>query len=100
MIMFEVMTSRLPQVCKLWLGVGMGMFPERHPHGCHLPWGHLARRFNAPPTYHKEEGATPYPGVCKFSLQYYRRPDVRFGVRVGRVIWVDSVEREEKFVKN
>ena len=33
--------------------------------------------------YHKMEGATPHPGVCKHSLQYDGRPDERIGVLVG-----------------
>ena len=41
----EFMTSGLPQVCKLWLGVGKGMLPvknvaEKNPriHGRQLLW--------------------------------------------------------------
>ena len=41
----------------------------------------LARRLGwAAPAYHKEEGAFPHSGVCKFSLQYDRRPGERFGM--------------------
>ena len=37
----------------------------------------------AAPAYHKEEGAIPYPGVCKYSLQYDGKPDGRICVWVG-----------------
>ena len=41
----------------------------------------LTRRFGwVSPAYHKKEGATPHPGVCKFSLQYDGGPDERYGV--------------------
>ena len=40
----------------------------------------LARRIGwAAPAFHKKEGASTYPGVCKHSLQYDGRPDERFG---------------------
>ena len=35
--------------------------------------------------YYKKEGAIQHPEVCKFALQYDRRPDGRFGVQV--VMW-------------
>ena len=35
----------------------------------------------AAPAYHKNEGATPHPGACKFSLQNDGKPDGRSGVR-------------------
>ena len=45
----------------------------------------LTRRlvWSATPAYHKKERATLHPGAWKFSLQYDRRPDGRFGVWVG-----------------
>ena len=35
------------------------------------------------PSYREKERTTLLPGVCKFCLQYDRRPDERFGVRFG-----------------
>ena len=85
------MISGLPQVCIQWLGVIKGILSLKHlpPKiikvmafnycGCQL-----ARSLGwVAPAYNKKEGATPHPGVGKFSLQYDCRPDVRFGVRVG-----------------
>ena len=41
----------------------------------------LARRLAwAAPAYHENEGTTPHPGACKFSLQYDLRPDGRLGL--------------------
>ena len=37
----------------------------------------------AAPDYHKSEGATPHPGVCKHSLRYDGRPDGGLGEQVG-----------------
>ena len=83
------MTSGLPQVCKLWLGVSKGMLPVKHlapkiliaANYC----GHqLAPRIGWMATAcHKKEGLTPHPGVCKHILQYDGKPDGRFWVRVG-----------------
>ena len=106
-IVVEVMTSGLPQVCKLWLGVSKGMLPVEHPAPKMLTimavnycGSQLARRFQwAAPAYHKKEGATPHPGACKCSLQYGRRPDERFGVQV--VMWnLGFLSRRGRFVKN
>ena len=36
----------------------------------------------AAPAYKRKEGAIPYPGMRKHSLQYDGRPDGRFGVWV------------------
>ena len=84
------MTSRLPQVCKLWFEVSKGMFHVEHLAtnilmavsyycGCQI-----ARRLGwAASACHKTEGAPPHPGASKFSLQYDGRPAGRFGVWVG-----------------
>ena len=87
-IVLEVMTSALPQVCKLLLGVSNGMLPMKHLSpkilmAVNYCRRQLARRLGwAAPAYHKKEGAIPHPGVYMRSLQYDRRPDGRFGVRV------------------
>ena len=61
----------------------------------------LARRFGwAAPAYHENDGATPHPGACKFSLQYDRRHDERFGVRVGMWYLGNLRGKGEKFLKN
>ena len=52
------------------------------------------------PAFHEKDGATPYHGACKFSLQYDRRPDERFGVRVGMWNLGSLSGKEEKFVKS
>ena len=82
------MTSGLQQVCKLWFWVSKSMLPVRHLAPKILMavnyCGHqLARRFGwVVHAYHKKEGASPHPGVCKHSYQYDRRPDGCF------VVWV------------
>ena len=44
----------------------------------------LARRLRwVAPAYHNKKAATLHPGAYKFSLQFDRRSDGRFGVRVG-----------------
>ena len=48
---------------------------SKNTYGSQLLW--------ATPVYHKNEGATPHPGPCKHSLQYYERPDGSLGVRAG-----------------
>ena len=89
MLTLDMLTLELPQVCKLWLAVGKGMLHVRHlaPKilmavnycGRQLPstlgWAATA--------FHKKEGATSHPGACKHSLQYDRRHDERFWVRLG-----------------
>ena len=85
------MTSGLPQVCELLLGVCKGMLPVRHIVPTFLRimavnccGRQVTRRLvSAAPVYHEEEGATLHTGACKHSLQYYGRPDGRFGVQVG-----------------
>ena len=79
-LVVEVMTSGLPQVCKLWFGVCKGM----------LHVGHLAPQILMAvrlgwvvPANHIKEGTTPHPDVCKHGLQYDRRPDWRIGAWVG-----------------
>ena len=75
-IVVEVMTSGLPHVCKLWLGVSKGLLPMKHltPRILKIMednyyWCQLARRLGwVVPACHKKDGATPHPGVCKFSL--------------------------------
>ena len=106
--MVEVFTSGLQQVCELWLGVSKGMLPVRDYNNKKLQimavsycGRQLARRLGwVTPVYHDEEGATPHPGACKFSLQYDGRPDGCFGVWVGT--WNEGSLRGkgEKFVKN
>ena len=54
----------------------------------------------AAPAYHGEEGATPHPGACKFSLQYDGRPDGRFRVLVGTWNLGSLSGKGEKIVKN
>ena len=65
------MTLGLPQACKLWIWVGMGMLPVKHlapkilnimavnycgrQLDCWLTW--------AAPVYHKKEGVVPHPGA-------------------------------------
>ena len=86
----DAITSALPQVYKLWIGVSKGMLPVKHQAPTILKimpvnyCGHqLAQRLGwAAPANHRKEGATPHPGACKFSLQYDRRPDEGLGVRV------------------
>ena len=77
-IVVEVMTSGLPLVSKLPLGVSKGMLPVKHlvPKilkimAVNYCGRQLARRLGwAAPAYHKKEGVTLNPGACKFSLQY------------------------------
>ena len=83
------MTSRLPQVCKLWMGVSKGMLPVKYLVKAMLMAVNYCRRQQArrlgwaTPAYHKEEGATPHPGVCKYSLQIDGMPDGRMGCVLG-----------------
>ena len=104
--MVEVMTSGLPQVCKLWLGLSKGKLPAKHPApkilmsinycGCRL-----AQSLElVAAACHKEEGATSHPGVCKHSLQYEGRPDGRIGVRVRMRKLGCLSGKGEMFVKN
>ena len=51
------------------------------------------------PVYHDEEGPTPHPGACKFSLQYDGWPDGCFGVWVGTWNQGSLRGKGEKFVK-
>ena len=89
--MVEVITSGLPQVCNLWLGVNKGMLPVKHLAqkilkimAVNYCGRQLARRLGlALFAFHEKEGATPHPGVCMFGLQYVRRPDDNFGEQVG-----------------
>ena len=88
-IVVEIMTLGLPQVCKLWLGVSKGMLPVKHlaPQilmtvnycGCQqaqrLAW--------VEPACHIQEGAIPHPGACKHNLKCDGRQDWHLGVRVG-----------------
>ena len=105
-IVIEVMTSGLPQVCKLWLWVSKGMLPVKHLEpkilmAVNYCGRQLARRLGlVAPAYHKKEGVTQYPAACKFSLQYDWRSDERFGVWFGT--WnLDSLSgKGETFVKN
>ena len=85
----DLMTSGMPQVCKLLFGVSEGMLPVNHPvpiilmavNYCGLQ---PARRLGwAAPAYHRKERATLHPGACKHTLQYDGWPDGRFGVWVG-----------------
>ena len=91
------MTSGLPQVCKLWFCVNCSFVKHLAPKilmAVNYCESQLAQRLEwAAPAYHKKDGATPHPGACKYSLQYDRRPDGRFGVWVGT--WCGK-----KFVKN
>ena len=86
--MVEVMTSELPQVCKLWYRVSKGMHPVKYQDqkilmAVNYCWHQLARRLGlAAPAYHKMEGATMHSGTCKHILQYDRRPDELFGLLV------------------
>ena len=98
------MASRLPQDCRLWLGVEKGMLLVSHlaqqilmaVHYCgcqvsqKLEW--------VAPAHIKNEGVTPHPGVCRYSMQYERRPDWCIGWMVdicnmvslsgnGGVVW-------------
>ena len=99
------MTSGLPQVSKLWLGVSNGMLPVRHLAtnilimAVNYCWRQLARQLRwATPAYHQKVAAAPHPGVCKFSLQYEGRPDGCLGVRVGT--WNLGSLSGEKLMKN
>ena len=104
--MVEVITSGLPQVYKLWLGVSKGMLPVRHLAqkillAVNYCGRQLARRlWWAAPAYHEKEGATPHPVVRKHGLRYDGRPGERVGVWVG-MCNLDSLSgKGEKFVKN
>ena len=107
-IVVEVMTSDLPQVSKLWLGVSKGMHPVKHLAQKILKimavnycgWQLALRLGWAAPAYHKKEGITPHPGACKLSLQYDRRPDECFVVRVGTWNLGSLSGKGEKFVNN
>ena len=87
-IVVEAMTSGQPQLRHLWFGVSKCMLPVRHPapkiimvvNDC---LHQLARMFWVAPAYHEKEGATPHPGACWHSLQYDKRTDGCFRVRVG-----------------
>ena len=88
-IVVEVMTSGLPHVCELWLGLSKGMFPVEHLASkiliaVNYCGRQLARRLGwEAPAYHKKEGATLHPGACRYSLLCDRWPDWRFGLQVG-----------------
>ena len=83
------MTSGLPQVCNLWLGVSKGMLPVGHPPPLILMavsccWRPLSRRLEwTSPAYRRKEGTNQHPGVCRHSLLYDWWPDGRFGCGLG-----------------
>ena len=85
----EFMTSRLPLVCRLWFGVCKVMLPVKHRArkiliAVNFCGRQLARSLGCSASaYYKKEGAPPHAGACKHSMQFDRRPDVRFGVRAG-----------------
>ena len=68
-IVVEVMTSELPQVCKLWLGVSKGMIPvedlaQKIIMAVNYCGHQLTRRLGlAALAYHKKEGVIPHPGA-------------------------------------
>ena len=75
-IVVEVVTPGLPQVCKLCLGVSKGMLPVRHlapkilNHGSQFLWAPTSPEFVVDGTcLQQKEDATPHPGVGRFSLQ-------------------------------
>ena len=88
-IVVEVMTSGLPQICDLWFGVSNGMLPvlvlaQKILIAVNYCGRQQDRRLVwAAPAYHRKKGAALHPGACKHSLQYDRRLDGCFGVRVG-----------------
>ena len=102
------MTSGLPQVCKLILGVSKGMLPVKHLAqkilkimAVNYCGRQLARRLGwAAPAYHKNKRATPHPGACKLSLQYDGRPVVRFWMRLQTWNLGSPSGNGEKFEKN
>ena len=68
-------TSGLPQVCELWLGVNKGKHPVRHLTLKIMAFNSCGRQLArwlgwAAPAYYKKEGETLHPGACKLSLQY------------------------------
>ena len=72
-IVTEVITSGLPQVCKLWLGVSKGMLPVKHvAETIRIAVNYCGRQLAlglgwAAPAYHKKKGTTLHPGARKFS---------------------------------
>ena len=101
------MTTALPLVCKLWLGVRYGMLPVRHlSPKIHMAvnyyWRQVARRLGwmAPLPTNKKEGAALHPGASKHSLQNDGRPDEHIGVWIG--MWnIGSLSgKGETFVNN
>ena len=82
------MTSGLPQVCELWLGVSKGMLLVKRPDpkilmAVNYSGRQLAQRLGwAAPVYHKKDGANLHHGACRHRMQYGGGPDGRFEVRV------------------
>ena len=78
-IVVEVMTSGLPHISKLWLGVSKGMLPVKHiapkilmaVNNCGQQVAH--RLDLAAPAYYEIEGTSLHPGMCDW------RPDGRVG---------------------
>ena len=56
---------------------------SKNPHGCQYLWAPTNQKVLVGGTYLKEEGTTPHPGMCTYSLQYDGKPDWCFRVRVG-----------------
>ena len=78
-IVIDVMTSGLPQVNRLWLGVSNGVLPIKYLTQKIMAFNYCGRQvarmlFWVAPAYHKKEGAAPLPGASKFNFQYDRRP--------------------------
>ena len=90
------MTSGLPQICKLWLEVIKRMLPVKHLASEILKIMAVNYCGRHLPTIKKKV----HPGACKFSLQYDRWPDERFGVWVGMWNLGSLSGKGEKFVKN
>ena len=105
-IVVDVPNLGLPQICKLWIGVGKDILPVRHLaprilNELNYCGRQLARRLGwAAPAFHKEKDATPHPGTCKHSLQYDGRSDGPLGVRVGTWNLVSLSGMGENCVRN
>ena len=88
-IVVMVMTSGLPQVCKLWLGVSKGMLPVKHVArkilmAVNYCGRQLAQRLGwVSPAHNQKVGATQHPGACKNSMRYDGRSDRCIRVRDG-----------------
>ena len=84
----EIMTSELPLVCELLLGVSKGMSPVKHLAQriivvVNYCWHQLARSLGwATPAYHNKEGASSFSKRASIVFSIMGGADGHFGVRV------------------